>query len=101
MSDYLGHALNPAFQPIYEQATEDLSQYGKGEQSRYFCERLDRYVSDSEVQKTDALERVLLALEQGRDKAHVLELLNTNLPEFIDRSVHARYVTAIVRKQAA
>jgi thiaminase len=92
---YLGHALNPDYQALYEQAVTELSQYGR-EQDRYYCRRLDRYVSEQEVQRVASLERTLDALERGSDKEHILELMNTNLPDFVDRSMHARYVTDIV-----
>ena len=92
---YLGHALNAGYQALYEQAIAELSQYGRA-QDRYYCRRLDRYVSEQEVQKVASLERTLDALERGTDKQHILELMNTNLPDFIDRATHARYVGEIV-----
>jgi hypothetical protein len=92
---YLGRALNPDYQALYEQAVTELSQYGR-ESDRYYCRRLDRYVSEQEVQKVASLERTLDALERGTHKEHILELMNTNLPDFIDRAMHARYVTEIV-----
>lgn len=96
MELYLGHALNSEFQSIYEQAVTELSQYGR-EEDRFYCRRLDRYVSEQEVQKVASLERTLDALERGTDKQNILELLNTNLPDFVDRSTHARYVAQVVR----
>jgi hypothetical protein len=94
MELYRGHALNEELQDIYQQAIDDLSQYGR-ETDRYYCRRLDRYVSVEEVNKVAALENVLMQLEQATDKDHALALLGVDQPAFIDRPTHDRYVELI------
>jgi hypothetical protein len=45
-----------------------------------------------EVSQVAALENVLMVLEDARDRVHALELMGADLPRFIDRPTHNRYV---------
>lgn len=90
----LGHALAPDLQLIYEQAETDLAQYGR-EEARYYCRRRNLYVTEEEVNRVAALERVLDTLEQATSKEHALALLDANIPTFIDPGTHDHYIELI------
>lgn len=91
---YTWEALCPDLQEIYSQALQELSQYGRAE-DRYYCKRLDRYVSVYEISIVQVLELVLWELEVARDADHAFLLVTENYRTEYDRRTWDRYVALI------
>jgi hypothetical protein len=91
---YTWCSLDPALEHVYQQALEELSTFGQ-EQARYYCRRLNLYVSQDEISKVATLERVLNTLEETTGRAEVIAILRADVPKFIDQDTHNRYISLI------
>lgn len=91
---YTWCVLDSALEYVYLQALEELSQFGR-EQDRYYCRRLNLYVSQEEVGKVAALERVLDTLERATNRTDAIAILRADVPKFVDQETHTRYIGII------
>ena len=100
---YLGHALNPELQHIYDQAWAELQTFGRSH-DLYYCRRIDRSVSGDEINKVATLEHILLTLETLFSRQDILEMLTSSLPLYmvsiVDLEVNNRYVALVVASMA-
>jgi hypothetical protein len=99
MSIYKGKALNPLFEPVYQQALQELNRFGRSTKDRFFCRRIHKYVSQAEVNTVAAFETVLDALEDTMNTPHALVLVRDDSPGYVDVPTLNRYIGILKQNQ--
>ena len=94
-----GKALNPLFEPVYQQALQELNRLGQSSQDRFFCQRTHKYVSQAEVNIVAAFETVLDTLEGTMNTPHALELVRDDSPGYVDVPILNKYIGILKQEQ--
>lgn len=90
---FRGFASSANLQVFYEQAATELFVFGQPE-ARFYCRRVNGYVSEEEIAHVSALEWILGALEDKDSPAAVLAMLDAVHP-YADKDTIARFANLI------